>query len=772
MVASASLAAPRRKLPPLPADPLGAKFCEYFNHPWNFIWANVPESGEKTQWTTENRYPLQPRNLWEMYKDPNRILGLRFGRETRYALIDIDKDSSYHPDNNSENFRAVLGAAEKIGLCRNMFVRSSESGGLHIYFFLPESVPTFGLACAIKFALLDEGLQLGCGQLEIFPNVKAYSKNKPTNYNAHRLPLQVGSYLLNSDCQPVTNNISLLLDWADQDARHQDMEELKEAIAVAVPRQKATSYNRRSTSKAQEWKRHLESRIAQGWTGEGQTNDLLADIVCYGIVWKGLSSPALIDYVVETAINSPGYSEYCSHQHQIRQRAAEWVHSTLSNQFYTPYLSIPPRSSTYKETYGEVTNLGAANNVVPFRNAINEERSAKAMERVKEAIAYLEATNTLPTTATTRTLAIAQTTKALFDTTISRTTLYKPNYLPLWHPKYRELGCVLDQKQKVSGDSTESKKADDTVSDFLIETPQASSLEDSQKNPTPPPYMKVRDALSAPDAPQGHLGAADFNLDNLGEESVSVDVVKSLESAVVEDEAPALAAPTTEPTNVVKSLELAVVEDEASALVAPTTELTDKLMSSVVDLKRLIKIRLQATRKAQQEVQQQEVSARQLLTKHEREYKEVFVKMRLLWESDDPILRSEVIAWVEETDGVFLRDSGPVLMDEIASSPTSHQLFTSLERSADDLTDEEYYAQFLTTPTEKDVDELRQSLGFEEPLLGSPAETALNDFTPSGSNEDFELNDYEAEYLETPDPSWFTRPSIDETDESNNEFRF
>jgi hypothetical protein len=36
----------------------------------------------------------------------------------------------------------------------------------------------------MKFALLDEGLQLGCGQLEIFPNVKAYNKNKPTNYNA------------------------------------------------------------------------------------------------------------------------------------------------------------------------------------------------------------------------------------------------------------------------------------------------------------------------------------------------------------------------------------------------------------------------------------------------------------------------------------------------------------------------------------------------------------------------------------------------------------
>ncbi|MBD0303845.1 MAG: hypothetical protein ICV85_17265, partial [Tolypothrix sp. T3-bin4] len=129
--------------------------------------------------------------------------------------------------------------------------------------------------------------------------------------------------------QPLTNDISHFLCIAQMQATKQDMEELKEAIAVAVPRQKATSYNRKSTSKAQEWKQHLESRIARGWTGEGQTNDLLADLVCYGIVWKGLSGSALIGYVVETTINSPGYREYCNHQHQIRHRAAEWVHNPL-----------------------------------------------------------------------------------------------------------------------------------------------------------------------------------------------------------------------------------------------------------------------------------------------------------------------------------------------------------------------------------------------------------------------------------------------------------
>ncbi|MBW4547437.1 MAG: hypothetical protein KME25_23795 [Symplocastrum torsivum CPER-KK1] len=614
MVASAKKAALRRKSPPLPADPVGARFCNFFNHPWDFLVAPVPEPGEKTQWTTKNRYPLQPRNLWEMYLDPNMILGLRFGSETRYALIDIDHGSSYHPENNLENFQAVLGAAEKIGLCRNMFVRSSESGGLHIYFFLPEPVPTFGLACAMKFALLDEGLQLGSGQLEIFPNVKAYSEEKFTNYNGHRLPLQSDSYLLDADLQPITNDISHFLNVASMHTTKQDMEKLKEAIAVS--RQKATFYNRSASSKKHEWKPHLESRIAQGWTGLAQTNDLLKDITCYGIVWKGLSSPALIDYVVETAINAPGYAKYCRHQQEIRHRAAEWVHTTEKNQFYTPYCSIPQRKATYSETYDEVTNSGGANNVVPFRNAINEERSAKAMERVKEAIAHLEATNTLPTTATARALTIAQTTKALFGTTVSKTTLHKPNYLPLWHPKYRKAGCVLDEKQKVSGDSTESKKADDTVSDFLIETPEASSLGDSQKNPTPPPYMKVYDALSAPDAPQGHQGAADFNPEQGG-----------TGGDILDNSASSPASPTTQE-----------VKAPTEFVAKPNKDFS------------LVGLRLKLTAKAREKAKWQAIDLAaqgRNLSPEQRKALEVRLSMQLFWESGESVLMEEAERWAE-----------------------------------------------------------------------------------------------------------------------------
>ena len=634
MAASAKKAAPKTKLPPLPADPVGARFCNVFNYAWNVILAPVPAAGEKIQWTTQNRYPLQPRNLWEMYLDQKCILGLRFGRETRYALIDIDIDSPYHPDNNLENFRSVLGAAENIGLCRYMLVRSSESGGLHVYFFLPEPVPTFGLACAMKFALLDEGLQLGGGQLEIFPNVKAYSKNKPTNYNAHRLPLQAGSYLLDCDCQPVTNNIALFLDWADQDARHQDMEQLLHAIAVAIPRQKATSYNRRASSNAQEWKQHLESRISQGWTAKGQTNDLLSDIVCYGIVWKGLSSPALIDYVVETAINSPGYTEYCSHQHQIRQRAAEWVYITERNQFYTPYCSIPQRLATYSETYGEVAKEGAANNVVPFHNAINEERSAMAMERVKSALAHLEATNTLPLTATARALAIMQTTKALYGTTVSKTTLHKPNYLLLWHPKYCSKGCVLNATQKVSGESNESEKAESAPLAFLIKAPEDIPAAASAQIPTPPPYMKVCDALSVPDAPQGHLGAEEVEDLNLKQ---GVSVTRNV----------------TQTTSSVRETDLTEQIEQLEIPTNSNQQGSEEVSEPDENFKRLVVIRLELNALAQKETRQRALqlsAVGRFLSAEERIALETRIKMQLFWNSQEPILMEEADKWGEEAE--------------------------------------------------------------------------------------------------------------------------
>jgi hypothetical protein len=740
MIAAAAKAVRKVKQPPLPADPLGARFCRIFNHPWNFIVAPVPEPGRSPSWRTENRYPLQPRNLWELYKNPDILVGLRFGHKTSYALIDIDRGSPYHPKNNPENFRLVLRAAEEIGLCRYTLIQSSDSGGLHVYFFLPEPVPSFGVACALKFALSDGGCQLKQGELELFPNVKAYNKNKPTDYNGHRLPLQAGSWLLDTDLTPVTNDIETFLDWADFDAAQQDMEVLLDAIATATARQKATSYNRSASGNAQEWKRHLETRMEQGWTGSEQTNDLLKDFVCYGRVWMGLSGEALIDYVVAIATNAPGYEQYCSHQQEIRQRAAQWVHSTEANQFYTPYCSIPPRLATYRETYNNVSNPDAANNIIAFRNPINEERRAQAHERIKNARAHMETTNTLPLTATARAKALVATIKELFGVTVSHKTLYKSSYLVLWHPKDDNKGCGINDLSTNLDTSSSSNLAEIITSEKLIELPEALPLEDSQKIPTPPPYMKVCDELSAPDAPQGHQGAADLKQGGVGgvggdfaaspgdlepleiakegcmtsptvvenpSASDAVQIHREIENpALVESEVFISADATNDSTS-------SPAEDSATVATEPTTEAVSEPQR---DLWRITKIRLEATVKAQKQLRWKALSAIRPFTGEERERYETLFKMQFFSQSGEPILMEEVTAWASATPGVIMTDSGPALVDEVQSNAPS-------ERS-------------LTEPA-------------SEPLLDVDLK----------SNKSLDYD--EADYLDTPDPSWFTPPDVD-----------
>jgi hypothetical protein len=736
MIAVAAKIVHKVKQPPLPADPLGARFCQIFNHPWNSIVAPVPEPGQSPSWHTQNRYPLQPRNLWELYKNPSFLVGLRFGPETRYALIDIDRGSPYHPENNSENFRLVLQAAEEIGLCRHTLVQSSNSGGLHVYFFLPEPVSSFGVACALKFALSDSSCQLKQGELELFPNVKPYNKNKPTDYNGHRLPLQSGSCLLDANLQPVTNDLSRFLDWADVDAAEQDMEALLEASAAATARQKATSYNRSASGNAQEWKRHLETRMEQGWTGSEQTNDLLKDFVCYGRVWMGLSGEALIDYVVAIATNAPGYEQYCSHQQEIRQRAAQWVHSTEANQFYTPYCSIPPRLATYRETYNNVSNPDAANNIIPFRNLINEERRAQAHERIKNAIAHMEITNTLPLTATARAKALVATIKELFGVTVSHKTLYKSSYLVLWHPKGDSKGCGINDLSTNLDTSSSSILVEEGTSEKIIKFPEALPLEDSQEIPTPPPYMKVGDELSAPDAPQGHQGAADLKQGGFrGDFAASPAAVEPSDAAkagsvssvflkktsasdavqnhgeienlaCVEREASISADATNDLTT-------SSVEDSATVATEPTAEVTSKPPK---DLSRITKIRLEATVKAQKQLRWKALSAIRPFTGEERERYETLFKMQFFSQSGEPILMEEVTAWASATPGVIMTDSGPALVDEVQSNAPS-------ERS-------------LTEPA-------------SEPLLDVDLK----------SNKSLDYD--EADYLDIPDPSWFTPPDVD-----------
>jgi hypothetical protein len=396
---------------PLPLDPLGKRLCEIFCYFWNAI---VATNENNPQWQTVTKYPIRPRVLWRQWKDNSQLVGVRFDSQTCYAMIDLDRESLYHPYQNPGSLALIRAALETIGICRTVLIRSSWSEGLHLYIPLPYAVQTFGLAQAIKQCLEAQGFGIAPGQLEIFPNCKAYAiPGTYTEYNAHRLPLQPesGSCLLDDECNPTGYDLGQFFQQWDMAAAGQDLAELTSAIAIA--RMSNRNRRKRRTSIVEDWLQDLRSEIQEGWTGYGQTNHLLKTIACHGVVFERLKGDALANHVLTTAINLPGYGQWCQHQHEIELRCTVWAKS--AENYYWALGSTPKRSASGQE--------GEEEKVVP----INLLRSEDAQRRIREVVTRLEQEGQFPAMATARVKLIAA-------EGISTRTLY--NHLELWHPIY------------------------------------------------------------------------------------------------------------------------------------------------------------------------------------------------------------------------------------------------------------------------------------------------------------------------------------------------
>ena len=418
----------------LPQNPLGVRLCELFPYLWNTIAA---PNEVKPEWETLNKYPLRPRVLWQEWQDKTKLVGVRFGTDTLYGMLDIDRQSPYHPAQDPEGLATLRAALETIGIYRTVLITSSDSGGLHLYIPLPYAVPTFGLASALKQCVEAQGFTVAPGQLEIFPNTKAYGfGGEFIEYNAHRLPLQPasGSVLLDEDGNPASGDLGRFFaawDWA---ASGQSLEEVKAAIAIA--RSNGNKRRRRRLTIVEDWRQDLQTEINEGWTGYGQTNALLKTIACYGVVFERLTGEALAEFVKETAINAPGYENWCRHQPEITRRSTVWARA--AEKYYWALGTEPKRE-------GGFTGTTEDGNVIPINQ--NAQRALDAQRRIREAVERLSYEGQLPAEATPRK-------EALERQGISGKTLYK--YPELWHPGHQETtpdaGCKPAQPEGDSAD--------------------------------------------------------------------------------------------------------------------------------------------------------------------------------------------------------------------------------------------------------------------------------------------------------------------------------
>ena len=383
-------------------------FASFFPYAWNFIYAKNIDRTSKPEWKTETRYPITGRRLYDYWTDNETLIGVRFGNQTEYAMLDIDKGSPYHPSNNYAQFKTVLQALEDIGLVRPLIVQSSHSEGLHIYYPLGQEVPSFGIACAIKASLQKNNCEIAAGVIETFPNTKKYD----SEYNGHRLPLQTGSYQLDNDLQIVGRDLNQFVETWLTVQEQQDLDLLKQAIAEA----KANYQPPKDTRKLIKWREDLEQQIHEGWTGLGQSNQLLYLMGKYARVFLGCEDDeAIAEYITKTARVAAGFIKFCRDIKRLEQKAKDIAKWCMKHHF--PWGS-KKEAQTDNQSKKENTETQKA------------QKQAERLERIRTSANELNKTGEMPETIRGMAQAIAKGAK------VSVETLYENK--ELWHPEFTE----------------------------------------------------------------------------------------------------------------------------------------------------------------------------------------------------------------------------------------------------------------------------------------------------------------------------------------------
>ncbi|MDB9527149.1 hypothetical protein PN498_14200 [Oscillatoria sp. CS-180] len=390
-------------------------FLKLFPHRYDYIYAPHPDVSDRPQWQTESRHPLSDR----LIEQGAYLYGVRFGAQTQYCLLDIDADSAYHPSHDPWALSRIVEALELLGLVSYIACTSSYSQGLHLYFPFEQPQHSWQLAIAVTTLLESQGFQCQPGQLEVFPNPKLYAADgTPNLFNAHRLPLQAGSYLLNDQLEPVRGRHEAFADqWHQCQRRNAIDGEVIEQVLRQSRRQR-----HHVSQRADKFLNDLNAEIEAGWTGKGQTNYLLGRItmrtyIFHHVMQGGLplSGDALASEIVSVATALPGYLEWCGHQHEIHQRVSEWARC-IENSHYFPYGA----------QHGKYKAKSKSQESGALETTWNEQRSLSAQEKIQAAMADLIRMNQLPEGTTARF-------NRLVAYGIGGGTLYK--YKVLWHPE-------------------------------------------------------------------------------------------------------------------------------------------------------------------------------------------------------------------------------------------------------------------------------------------------------------------------------------------------
>ncbi len=353
---------------------------------------------------------------WQVWSDRDAVIAPRPGNLTYYVMFDLDwkedkKPSQFHPLAENNRYGELVAALEGMGFCRGLLVKSSDRGaGLHLYYPLIEPVRSYRAAIAIRDYLQSQGITLAAGQLEMFPNVKGWNNA----YNAHRAPLQQGSYLVDEELTPKTAAIADFISAWDIAAAGQDYALLWENLETYRGDRRAAGFGSKTAEAAQ--------RLERGYTQEGQTNDLIMAAGFLGRCRYGLEGVKLQRYVYQRITTAPGYDRFASED--SKKRIDRWA-VDVANHYERRHPVVKSITKLEEKTKAGDTNLRRQQDAADrIRRGLHSARQLIVEHKIRtfrQLLEHIERT---------------------FQ--VSRRTLYKGNYLQLLKTFFKSLVAATE----------------------------------------------------------------------------------------------------------------------------------------------------------------------------------------------------------------------------------------------------------------------------------------------------------------------------------------
>lgn len=394
----------------LAAIPLGVasqdKFCALYP---NRVQAILRPPGCKSWTTISKHWPLPDETILAAVAGQERsVYGLRWGDQTRFAVLDVDAGGKYHDAQALKNLLEILAG---VSLTATVY-QSSESNGWHVYLFFSQGQNCNEVQETLRAWLVANGYEIRGGQLEIFPSG-----------NGLRLPLQPGFAWLDDTGAVLDRRENLTTDDAisrflnDMEARANNWTESRKRIQSQLEqldRQRSgDAQGREERLDTADFERLFNYRLIPekyqdgrrywqtGLTANGQRHDAILAVEHY--LWHGDQSagvPALPGewndeprYRLISAWIEAKHNGFCNHinrakwakvEAQIR-RAVKWRRPSGAVQVRTPY-PLTDRSIDVLIARSKAT--GRAWSMDDLKKG-NDGREENARERIRAAVQLL-----------------------------------------------------------------------------------------------------------------------------------------------------------------------------------------------------------------------------------------------------------------------------------------------------------------------------------------------------------------------------------------------